>query len=82
MVMENMDCLALTGSWSVIYNRKVAVRGLVVFTSVYRSKAISHKTRDPKTTGRRQLLIVSPVIPGVTAIHFYNYKMTSTHLKN
>ena len=32
--MENMDCLALTGSWSVISNRKVAVRGLVFFTSM------------------------------------------------
>ena len=46
---------------------------------LYRTKSISHKTRDPKSTGRRQLLIVSPVIPGVTAILFYNYKMTSTH---
>ena len=33
-------------------------------------RSISHKARDPK--GRRQLLIVSPVIPGVTAIVFYD----------
>ena len=35
-----------------------------------RSRSISHKARDPKSKGRRQLLIVSPVIPGVTAILF------------
>ena len=33
-----------------------------------RSRSISHKARDPKSKGRRQLLIISPVIPGVTAI--------------
>ena len=47
-----------------------------------RSRSISHKARDPKSKGRRQLLIVSPVIPGVTAILFYDTKMKSTHLKN
>ena len=35
-----------------------------------RSRLISHKARDPKSTGRRQLLIVSPVITGVTTILF------------
>ena len=45
------------------------------------SRSISHKAHDPKSTGHRQLLIVSPVIPGVMAI-FTIKKMTSMHLKN
>ena len=45
-----------------------------------RSRSISHKARDPKSTGRRQLPIVSPIIPGVTAIPFLRLKKTSTHL--
>ena len=39
-----------------------------------RSRSISHKARDPKSIGRRQLMIVSPVIPGVTAILFLRLK--------
>ena len=35
-----------------------------------RSRSVSHKERDPKSKGRRQLLIVSLVIPGVAAILF------------
>ena len=31
---------------------------------------ISHKARDPKSAGRRQLNIVSPVIPGVMIVLF------------
>ena len=38
---------------------------------LYRSRWISHKARDPKSAGG-QLLIVSPVIPGVTASLFYD----------
>ena len=37
-----------------------------------RDRSISHNARDPKSAGRRQLLIVSPVIHGVTAILFYD----------
>ena len=44
-------------------------------------RSISHKARDPKGTGRQQLLIVLTVIPGVTAILFLRLKKTSTHLK-
>ena len=36
---------------------------------------------DTKTVGRRQLLMVSPVIPGVTTILFCRIKKTSTHFK-
>ena len=38
-------------------------------------RSISDKGRDPKSKGRRQLLIVSPVIPGVMAILFLLLKI-------
>ena len=42
---------------------------------------ILYKTRDPKSLGRLQLLMVSPVIPGVTTILFCQLEKTSMHFK-
>ena len=46
-----------------------------------RRMPISYKTRDPKRAGRLQLMVVSPVIPGVTTIVFANKKRQVRILK-
>ena len=58
-------------------HRRITAFGILVMTCkstcnllLCRSRLISHKACDPKSKGRRLLLIVSPVIPGVTAILF------------
>ena len=62
-------------------HRRITALGILVMTRkstcdllLCRSRSISHKARDPKSKGRRQLLIVSPVIPGVRRFFFYDKK--------
>ena len=62
--IEESVCL-----WNLSHDAQKHVQFVIV-----RSRSISHNARDPKNKGRRQLLIVSPVIPGVTAILFFKKK--------
>ena len=57
-----------------LHRRILVMKRKITCDLLCRSRSISHKARDLKSTGRRQLLIVSPVIPGVTAILFLRLK--------
>ena len=69
-LISDYTLLVVTATMHVIRTFRIFVitRKSTCDLLLCRSRPISHKARDPKSAGCRQLMIVSPVIPDVTTI--------------